>query len=244
MRLRILAVLLALCLCLGACGSTVSENSEPISAAPIINDSKSQTESSEAENIYADIPYIYWTDDSKKIETLESLQHKEILTEEEIYQLVSLLMDKAWYLCYLAYKEVPSADGDIDVVSDSTEIVKYDGTRYSPARFLPYQSTEEMRDDIYKTFEKTDNIAQHFTFVDTLYRNINERLYCSIDADGQSQGRMWQKDDAEIETNSAGCIVLKMPVQFMDDTWNDSLEVVRRNGVWTLNESYFAHSIM
>ena len=244
MRLRIFAMALALCLCLGACGNTVRKNSEPISTAPIINENKSQTESSEAENIYADSPYIYWTDDSKKIETLESLQHKEILTEEEIYQLVSLLMDKAWYLCYLAYKEVPSADGDIDVVADNNEVVKYEGIRYSPAQFLPYQSTEEMWDDIYKTFEKTDNIAQHFTFVDMLYRDINERLNCSIDADGQSQGRMWQKDDAEIETNSAGCIVLKMPVRFMDYTWNDNLEIVQRDGVWTLNESYFAHSMM
>ena len=55
---------------------------------------------------------------------------------------------------------------------------------------------------------------------------------------------MWQKDDAEIETNSAGCIVLKMPVRFMDYTWNDNLEIVQRDGVWTLNESYFAHSMM
>ena len=261
----IVVTVVSTCLCFSACSEHNSNNTNSVIEEPESNISISSSQSAENSSVNSttstsEIPLdgsskgngstpeeyaenksvIYWTDDPQEVTLLEELQHKKSLSDDEILLMVPKLLDKAWYLCYLAYKEV-----DPPFENQKYSVVDYEGdpradgsTCYYPTKIIPYQSTEDLWKDVNNTFESQTAQTQ-FQFISTLYKDINNQLYCNTDTDGQGRGRSWNPEYLEIQSISDDVITLQMQVEFMESSWKDNLEIVFSNGVWVLNESYF-----
>ena len=247
---RLLAVVLSLLL-LAACG--VSEGGAPKTGEPEPSSQSQQElespapESSEAPAegsapaYVTDILYFpeEWTARLAQLQEDEGLWER----EDDIRELASLLLEKAEYLCRLAYQDV---DG-VPVTGRNWEnpvTVDIDdrGTfSYYKVRILPYHNVAELWADLYSVYQKEAADDAFGTQYKNLYIDIEGELYAQGGVDAMSKHRIWTMDAARVVEASPEMLALEAEARIMDDSFPARLEIVREEGRWVLTESYFAN---
>ena len=207
-----------------------------------------------------------WTDDPARIARLAELQRQEQLTDAEALELAACLAEKAYYLNYLAYGEDLPGVSDPETgervrlgvsgaslpVPEPEHIRRYNEAQDCIETFvlvhhLPYENTAALRNAVESVFTGQAAAArmEHLFYRQEdggargLYTDLDGRLYLNGSVSGMARAFRWELDGAALSRPEEGRIEITAQVSLME-SWQDTLRLVRQDGLWRLDDSYFA----
>ena len=182
---------------------------------------------------------IYRTEDPPRIARLEELLHKGALPQDEAVGGAADLLEKAWHLCYLAYKQVDlPPEGQSWFIIDCTKeqpAIQRGSARFIQPEVIPCQSAQEMREEVYCTFE--GKTAQDKFWFITALKDIDGELYCSADSPAM-EGSGAGEHQRLICVGRCHHALRRRGIYGQLLEWHTGNDLYR--GIWILNEPHFA----
>ena len=227
--------------------TSAPEEPEPETGDPEESEPEEAPAQGEAGEIYD------WTDDPERAARLEELQKRESLTGEEALELAGSLAAKARYLVYLGYGEGIVDGGPLLVeeadLEKGAEVENRASGRtevFYPVSHLPYGTAEELWEAVCGVFApETTPYHQLGAMVydpekgSGLYYTVDGRLYLRSGVSGAAAPVTWDLTGSEVTENGPEKIAVRASATFRE-TREATLELVRRDGLWKLNDSYFS----
>ncbi len=256
---RYLYILLAICFfILSGCGSYTNEKSLPQSggfennrdtANASSEESKSEENTSGLKDNSDDFPSSSSEQNSESLNRNPSFENRnenlnftEVGTED-MKILLKPILERAAYFCdYGRVGDIKGVEMDFSESATIRRPYRNDQSHiYYPYTNLPYQTVDELKQDMCTVFTP-DVLEGQLSYIFSSLADDNGRLYFASGIDGYSKETFWNLETLEILKTEPTQATVSMSVwePREDITFVASLNLKLENGYVLMDESYFA----